>query len=241
MHERFRSLATPAVTFLAALAVPWFAGPGAHARLRAVQDPSCPDPKVVKICVRPITVAAKPGQAPPAGGSSVDPTDAFLAKMKADLDAVWKRCCIFTDVRKGDPIELPAKFFVNGQLPVASSVERPFKWTAQAHHLLGKAGKDCLSLYFANDVRFSNNNNNLLGIANTQGNGMMVDDAAGNDVVAHELGHNLELPDNDPAVPGNLMNGIELAPGAGGGTGLTDGQCKTAKAKVDEYNRQGYK
>jgi hypothetical protein len=211
--------------------------------LRALREEcavTCADPVTVKLCVRKIKVKAKEGQAPPAGGSATDVTDDFLKKLKQDLDKIWCHCCIFFEIEKGESVELPANWFFDGKLPVASAGQKPYKFTGQAHHLWAQTKKDCLSLYYAADVRFSDTDGNLLGLAKIGGNGMVVDDGVSAETVAHEIGHNLNLGDLDPPSPGNLMN-PDGESGTDAGTALTERQCDVARKQAKKYASQGYK
>lgn len=229
-----RSLSIPVLSFAVALALSIGLGPAnvVYGR-RLPQSTSC-QWQTVKICVRQI----QPDPAGGPGGSTTVIDDAFLAGLKAKLDAIYATCCINFELSKGEVLKIPAnQFSKKGKLNVYDANNS--QYTPPGNAAWAAATDQCLSLYYVADVNI-HGGKNPVGVAQIGQNGMIMDDGASGETVAHEVGHNLGLGDLGKNAQ-NLMSGVIDQSGKPGSTALTPAQCKTAYEQARTYNTQGYK
>jgi hypothetical protein len=96
----------------------------------------------------------------------------------------------------------------------------------------------CLSLYYVADLNI-HGGKNPVGVGQLGKNGMILDDGASGETVAHEVGKSLGLGDLGRNVQ-NLVSGVIDQTGKPGSTAPTPGQRKIAFEQARTYNTQGY-
>jgi hypothetical protein len=232
MTTRLKPIAVPLGIFALAILLSALCGPrGPLLLARQSASTSCNDPVALPVCVRKILSDGGPG------GSTTDTSAGALSSLQTDINKIWATCCISFTLTAGDSVTLPADSFKNGKLPVANFDGQHFNLNKGTKKLFDSSNSTkCLNLYYVGDAIAGGlkPGQDLKGVAPIGENGAIVDDGASAALDAHELGHNLGLPDVDKK--GDLMNGVD----AGGNiaTGLTTGQCDDAKKMAKKYLKE---
>jgi hypothetical protein len=162
------------------------------------------------------------------GTKGTDKTAADVEKALAQANAIWKHCCIKWELKETETVKTPAE-----QDGLASSIEvRPTPNGGSESPGFAKVNqighdKKCVNVMFVKKLtgqgfttppQYPANGGAPTGLDDA---GTGVDDAANENTLAHELGHQVGL--------GHANRGQNLMSRGASGTELTDEQCEVAR------------